>query len=371
MTLSPIPWFGPIVGESEKTALADVIDSGYINDGNVTREFEARVAALVGVRHGVAVTSGTTAISLALMGLGVGPGDEVLVPDLTFIATANAARLTGADVRLVDVEPVRFTIDPERVREAIGPKTRAIVPVDVNGRGAEYEALDEICREYGLVMVCDSAEALGSYHNGKPLGRYGAAGCFSFSANKTVSCGQGGMITTDNSNLYQRLLELKDQGRRAQGSGGNDLHPALGYNFKLTNLQSAIGLVQLERLPLRLKQAAARDARFHDGLEDLAGVDVSRLGNQEGVALQWADVLFETRADIEAVLERARIGHRPFWFPLHTQAPYLTRDEEFPVASEISKKGLWLPSHFELTEQDIERTCLAIRSVLRAEKTCF
>ena len=366
MNHQPIPWFGPIVGDDEKVALADVIDSGYINDGNVTREFERRVAAQVGVKHGVAVTSGTTAITLALMGMGIGPGDEVLVPDLTFIATANAARLSGASVKLVDVERDRFSIDPERVREAIGPNTRAIVPVDVNGRGADYQALKDICRKHDLAMVCDAAEALGSRHGGQALGAYGDAGCFSFSANKTVTCGQGGMITTDNTSLYERLLELKDQGRRAQGSGGNDLHPVMGYNFKLTNLQAAVGLVQLDRLSLRLGQARERDAKFFKLLEGISGIDVSGLdGNSESV-LQWSDALFDDSGAVEKALSEANIGCRPFWYPLHRQAPYLASPDLFPVATEISARGLWLPSHFEMTTQDIERTASVVRATTGA-----
>ena len=366
MRLSPIPWFGPIVGEEEKAALADVIDSGYINDGNVSREFERRVAEQVGVKHGVAVTSGTTAITLALMGMGIGPGDEVLVPDLTFVATANAVRLSGATVKLVDIEPERFTIDPACVLKAIGPNTRAIVPVDVNGRGADYESLVDICRDHGLVIVCDSAEALGSIYKGKALGSFGDAGCFSFSANKTVTCGQGGMVVTDNTNLFERLLELKDQGRRVQGSGGDDLHPVMGYNFKLTNLQAAVGMVQLDRLADRLIQASERDAKFCNLLKSRNGIDVSRLGVNSKCVLQWSDALFDDCGIISNALNAANIGCRPFWYPLHSQVPYQAPVELFPVASEISSKGLWLPSYFEITANEIERTVSIIDATMES-----
>ena len=212
-----IPWFRPQVGADEQARVAQVLESGYINDGEVTRAFEARVAATVGARHCVAVTSGTAAIALALMGKGIGPGDEVIVPDLTFVATANAVRLAGADVRLVDVEPLRFTLDVDKARAAVGPRTRAVVAVDVNGRGADYGALEPLCRDHGLALVCDSAEALGSQRGGRFLGTYGDAGVFSFSAPKTVTSGQGGMIATDDTALHHRLRELKDQGRRTPG----------------------------------------------------------------------------------------------------------------------------------------------------------
>src|SRR5256714_7613407 len=157
-----IPWFGPELGAPEQERVAKVIASNYINDGAVTREFERCIAERIGSRHCVAVTSGTAAISLALLALDVGPGDEVLVPDLTFVATANAARMIGANVRLIDIEPRRFTIDVEKAAKAIGPRTRAIIPVDVNGRGADYDALATLSQEKGLKIVCDAAESLGS-----------------------------------------------------------------------------------------------------------------------------------------------------------------------------------------------------------------
>ena len=187
------------------------------------------------------------------MALGIEPGDEVIVPDLTFIATANAARLAGAAVVLVDVDPHRLTLSPQAVEAAITPRTRAVVPVDVNGRGADYVALERICRDRGLVMVCDAAEALGSRYDGKPLGSYGDAACFSFSPNKTLTTGQGGMIVTKSASMADRLYELKDQGRRVRGSGGDDLHPVMGFNFKFTDLQAAVGLAQLEAFDARTR----------------------------------------------------------------------------------------------------------------------
>ena len=274
----PIPWFEPAMGEMEKDAVLAVIESNFINDGDVTQAFEERIAELIGVKHCVAVTSGTSAISLALMGLGIGPGDEVIVPDLTFIATANAVRMTGADVKLVDVEPARFTINPGRVAESIGPRTRAIVPVDVNGRGADYDALEAICAEHDVFLVCDAAEALGSRWGGRPLGGFGDAGCFSFSPNKVVTTGQGGMIATNHAELHERLLELKDQGRRRRNAGGNDRHPVMGYNFKLTNLQAAIGIAQLERLPQRLAQARVRDQWYWESLHNRPGINTTGRG---------------------------------------------------------------------------------------------
>jgi len=356
-----IPWFYPQVGEREQERVAAVVASGYINDGNVAREFESRIAELVGVNHCVAVTSGTVAIALSLMGLGVGPGDEVIIPDLTFIATANAVSLAGADVRLVDVEPLRFTLDVEKARSAIGPRTKAVVPVDVNGRGADYYALAALCAEHNLFLVCDAAEALGSSYRGRQLGSFGDAGCFSFSANKTVSSGQGGMIATNSEDLYFRLRELKDQGRRCGGTGGDDLHPVIGFNFKYTNLQAAVGVAQLERLEQRIAHFQERDSWYRDLLSDCPGIRFPYRPNWDGEVLQWTDVLCDNRPRVQTALRERGIDSRAFWFPLHRQKPYEASNKDFDTTIEVSRDGLWLPSSFDLTYEQARMVADVVR----------
>ncbi len=360
MTIENIPWFLPEVDSRETQALAKVIETGYLNDGNVTREFEKRIADLVGVKHCVAVTSGTAAISLSLLALGIGPGDEVIVPAFTFIATANAVRMTGAEVKLVDIESKRLTLDLELVRQSITPRTKAIVPVDVNGRGANYQDLIQICRDNGLALVTDSAEALGSHWNNQPLGSFGDAGCFSFSPNKTVTTGQGGMITTNSDRVHEILRELKDQGRRVQGSGGDDRHPVLGFNFKLTNLQAAVGLAQLDRLHERLRHAQQRDDWYRAFLKDCKHIAFPESADGQGEICQWTDILTEHKEKISNALQAKNIGSRNFWFPLHWQKTYACAKNMFPVANEISQKGLWLPSSFSLTETQAKVVCSTI-----------
>ena len=357
-----IPWFAPEMTGAELDLLKAVLDSGFVNDGPVTRRFEAEIARIAGRRHAVAVTSGTIAIACALMALGVGAGDEVLVPDFTFIATANAVTLTGATPVLVDIEPERFAIDPESAAQAITPRTRAIVTVDVNGRGAAYDVLMPLCAEHGLLLVTDSAEGLGSRFAGRPLGSFGDAGCFSFSASKFVTTGQGGVVVTDDEATYRRLLEIKDQGRPVRGTGGDDAHPTLGFNFKYTDLQAAVGLAQLGAMEARVAGARARDARYQELLGNVSGL---RLGpNSDDEARLWADILVEDRAPVEAALEEAGIGFRNFWHPLHTQAPYRDPTGPFPAADAVSRQGMWLPSHFDIAPAHIERTCEVIRNAV-------
>jgi perosamine synthetase len=361
-----IPWFGPELGAPERERVAAVIASNYINDGGVAREFERQIAERIGVGYCVAVTSGTAAISLALLALDIGPEDEVLVPDLTFVATANAARMIGAKVKLVDVERRRFTIDVGKAAAAIGPHTRAIIPVDVNGRGVDYDALCALAQAKDLRIVCDAAEGLGSKYRGRTLGTFGDAACFSFSASKTVTSGQGGMVATNSERVYFRLRELKDQGRRHGGTGGDDLHPVVGYNFKYTNLQAAIGLAQLERFEQRIAHFAERDSWYRELLSDCPGITFPPQPNWQGEVLQWTDVLCSNRSLVQDALRDAGIDARAFWLPVHRQEPYKATDSEYPNSIEISERGLWLPSSFSLTRSQAELVSQVVRNALES-----
>jgi perosamine synthetase len=358
-----IDWFGPEMTGGELSRLKDVIDRNYVNDGPLSREFERQIAKRFDVAHAVVVANGTSAITLALMACGIGPGDEVIVPDLTFIATANAARLAGATVVLADVNPTRLTLTLETVKPLISPRTRAIVPVDVNGRAADYRRLEPFCREHGLKLVCDSCEALGSYFDGRALGSFGDAGCLSFSPNKTVTSGQGGMVLTNDGTIHGSLLELKDQGRRHRGTGGDDLHPVMGYNFKFTDLQAAVGLAQLEVLEQRLNKARIRDDWYRHALDGLPGVQFPDM-DEPGEVRQWSDVLLDRRDDVRKELNRRQIDARPYWLPIHRQNPYLTSDTGFATTCNISARALWLPSGFKLTEADVGRVADGIRAAI-------
>jgi perosamine synthetase len=359
-----LQWFTPEMGDDERALVLDVLRSNYLNEGDVVTQFENEVAKLCNVKFAVATTSGTAAISLALMGYGIGLGDEVIVPNFTFIATANAVRLTGADVCLVDINPDRLTIDPEQVRASINRNTRAVIAVDVNGRGAEYDQLLEICKKFNLRLITDSAEAFGSSWQKQLIGSIGDAGCFSFSAAKTISTGQGGMVTTNDEALHNRIRELKDQGRRFRGSGGDDLHPVLGFNFKYTNLQAAIGIGQLGRLKKRLQGFKNRDNFYSDRLKDLPDIEFPVNHNDLGEYRQWTDVLISSRPKVCKALDRFHLGNRAFWFPLHTQIPYQDQQGNFENSIRVSQQGLWLPSGFSITEEDIDFVCSVIRKAV-------
>ena len=358
-----IPWFQPETDSEEKNYILEVLASNYLNEGEWTTRFEEAVKNALGIDYAVGVTSGTAAIALSLMAAGIGPGDEVIVPDLTFIATANAVRLTGASVKLVDIEPRRLTLDPDLVKKTLTKKTKAIVPVDVNGRGAAYDFFESFCKEKGLILVCDAAEALGSSYRGRKLGTFGDAAAFSFSSNKTVTTGQGGMIVTRNREIYEKAVALKDQGRPRRGTGGNDLHPFLGFNFKLTNLQSAIGLAQMKKLEARLKKAQWRDRLYREQWKEIPGLHFFDDG-EAGEFRQWTDCLVDAPELLESELAKISYGYRRFWFPLHTQEPYRSSDESLKISTSISKKGFWLASSFSLELDDIVSTARHLRNRL-------
>ena len=209
---------------------------------------------------------------------------------------------TGADVKLVDVEPVRFGIDPDGVEAAIGPRTRALSPSTSTAAAPTMGGLEPICRAKHLALICDAAEGLGSRHAGRAIGTFGLASCFSFSANKTITAGQGGIITTDSDALHDRLRELKDQGRRHGGTGGDDLHPVMGYNFKFTDLQAAVALPQLDEIETAARgRPAARQFLCRAACQS-AGADAAAI-RRAGEVRQWTDVLIDNRAAVSAALD--------------------------------------------------------------------
>ena len=364
-----IPWWEPCLTGAEEQRLLSVLKSNYLNDGDVTTEFENRVARMFGAAHAVATTSGTTAIFLALAAAGVGAGDEVIVPDVTFIATANAVRLTGAVPVLVDVDPRTLNIDPQSAERAVTSRTKAIVPVHVSGRAADMPAILDLAARRGLSVIEDAAEALLSRSGGRQLGTIGAAGCLSFSPNKTITTGQGGMVLTNSIEMADRLRALKDQGRPVRGTGGNDLHPTLGFNFKLTNLQSAVGLAQLDALEPRVARLKEIYRLYREGLSSVPGVTLPGFDVDNGESPQWVDAVVDRRDELVAHLLAHNIHTRPFWFPIHTQAPYRSGDDRFPNALRLMPRALWLPSALSLSDDDVRTVCRRIREFYGAARS--
>jgi len=358
----PIDWWKPVLGSREKELVCEVIDSNFPNDGEYTTVFERRIADLCAVPYAVAVTSGTAAIFLGLVACGVGPDDEVLVPDITFVATANAVKLAGAKPVLVDVDPDDFCMDPACAEAAITNRTKAILPVHVSGRAAPMPALQELARKHGLRIVEDAAAALGSRAYGAALGTFGDVGCFSFTATKTITTGQGGMVITKDAFLHQRLRELKDQGRPVRGTGGADEHLSVGYNFKLTNLQAAMGLAQLEELPARLDHLRRLYTLYREELARTPRIQVLDFDLEAGESPQWIDAIVDDRDSLHNYLLAHDVYTRKYWYPVHRQPPYKCGDESFSNSTRVSYRALWLPSALTLTADDVHYVCGLIDS---------
>jgi perosamine synthetase len=354
-------FWAPRIGPSCYPLVKQVLDSAYLNEGDVATAFEQKLAGMLGVKHCVATTSGTAAIALALRACGVGHGDEVIVPDVTFIATANAVHLTGATPVLVDIDGDTLDMSPAAFEKAITPHTKAVVPVHVSGRSGRLGEILEIAKRKGLFVVEDAAEALLSKYQGRCLGSFGVAGCFSFSANKTITTGQGGAVITNDDNLRKKLQELKDQGRPVRGTGGDDLHHSVGYNFKLTNVQAAIGLSQLEELPARAARLKDIYRRYVAGLQGIANVRVLKFDVEHGESPQWVDAVVDKRDELDQYLRAHEIYGRRYWFPIHTQPAYRVSSERFPISTQLCPKALWLPSSFTLSDAQISRVCGRIR----------
>lgn len=360
-----IPWWQPQVTKKDYQFIKQALDNNFVNEGPLATQFENEIKKILGVKHAFACNSGTVAIFLALKGLGIKTGDEVLVPNITFIATANAVDLCGAKPILVDVDPTTLNISEEAILKSITPRTKAIVPVHVSGRPANMDAILKIAKDHKLFVVEDAAEAFTSQYKNKFSGTLGDAGCFSFSPNKTISTGQGGMIVTNSDELAGKIRPLKDQGRPQRGTGGDDLHNTIGYNFKFTDLQAGMGLGQLKQLKKRVARMVRNHELYIKNLGNIKDITILKADLKNGELPQWTDILTAKRDQLDAYLRENNIECRRYWHPLHRQLAYKMPDDNFPNSTKLSPQALWLPSAFTLTDKDILRVCAKIKEFFK------
>jgi len=355
-----IPLFEPWLGEEELTQITEVIKSKWIAEGEKTREFEKRIATLCGTKHAVAVSNGTVALYIGLKVLGVGEGDEVIVPDFTFIASANSVKLAGATPVFVDVDEKTFNIAPESTQRAITKRTKAIMPVHIYGQAADMDRVGEIARKYNLYIVEDAAQGIGVKFNGKPVGGFGDIGCISFYADKTMTTGEGGMILTNDDKLAEQAVLIKNQGRLRAGAY---IHPHIGYNFRLSDLQAAIGLAQLSKLSTMIEMKKRNEKLYRQGLADVKGVEFPYIDPRGYNVPFRINILIDDPEGLQKFLEREGIGSRRFFYPLHGQ-PCYNLEGEFPNAEKAYDRGLSLPSSVVLSEQQILYVCDRVRSFI-------
>jgi dTDP-4-amino-4,6-dideoxygalactose transaminase len=335
----------PDVGEPELAAVAEVFASGMLTMGPKVGEFEAGLARATGTKHALAVTSGTAALHLAVLALGLEPGDEVLVPAYTFPATGNVVALSGLRPRLVDVDPETMNIDPAKVE--VGPRTKAILPVHLFGRPARLEELPD------LLVLEDAAGALGATHRGRPCGSLGTLACFSFHPRKIVTTGEGGAVTTDDDAVADAVQQLRNHGWRTLGD-----MPHPGLNYRLSDILCAVGIPQLQRLDELL---AAR-TRVADGYsERLAHLPVLLPRADEGDVHGWQAYVIQVD-DRDLIMEALRaqgIEAQIGTYALHRLGAYADQGS-FPGADRVFERALALPFHTRLTDADLDRVAEAL-----------
>jgi len=357
-----IPVTEPLLDGNELKYVTECVLSTWVSSiGKYVTQFEEGFAAYCGVRHGIAVANGTVALHLALVTLGIGPGDEVIVPTLTFVATANAVHYTGARVVLVDSEPETWNLDPAAVAAAITPHTRAIIPVHLYGHPADMDPILALAREHSLWVIEDAAEAHGAEYQGRRAGSLGHLSCFSFYGNKIITTGEGGMVLTNDDKLAARARFLRDQ---AMPPERRYWHPEIGFNYRLTNLQAALGVAQLERIEEFIARKRAIASAYNARLADVPGLVLPpEKPWARNVYWMYSILIGQeygfSQEQVMAGLRAQGIDSRPFFHPIHTLPPYqaVAAGQSFPVAERLARQGINLPSAPTLTEAQIERIC--------------
>lgn len=357
-----IPVAAPMLQGNEKAYVLDCLESTWISStGKYIEQFEAAFAEFCGVQQALSCSNGTTALHLALMALGIGPGDEVMVPTLTFVATANAVTYCGARPVFVDAEPQTWNINPTLIEAKITPRTKGIIVVHLFGHPVDMDPIVSIAARHGLFVLEDAAQAHGAEYKGRRAGSLGDVATFSFFGNKIVSTGEGGMVVTNNNAMISTMQLLKNHGMDPQR---RYWHPIIGYNYRMTNIAAAIGLAQIEQVEWQLQRRREVASWYHEYLRDAPGM--SWQCEQAWARHAWwmFTVVMDDdcpidRHEIMGRLQERGIETRPVVYPLHTLPPYLkaAEGESFPVAERVSRCGINLPTWAGLTRENVRYVC--------------
>lgn len=369
-----IPVNEPLLNGNEKKYLLECIDTGWISsEGPFVERFESEFAAAVGREHGIAVSSGTAAIDAAIEALNFLPGDEIIVPTFTIISCVNQIARAGLIPVLVDSDPQTWNMDVSQIERKITPRTRAIMVVHIYGLPVDLDPVLDLARRYGLKIIEDAAEVIGQTYKGRPCGSFGDISVFSFYPNKHVTTGEGGMIATTDDDLAADCRGLRNlclQPRR------RFFHERLGWNWRMTNLQAAVGLAQLERLPEFLQRKRAMGNFYHKELADVPGLQLPLARTDYSSNVYWVfGIVLEDEVPFDAAeamrrLAQLGVGTRPFFWPMHWQPALqsmgLFRGERFPVAENIAQRGFYLPSGLGLMAAQQEAVVACVRKLMES-----
>ncbi len=367
-----IPVAEPVIGEEELKKVVEAVKSGWVSSkGKFIEEFEKGFAKYCGVNHGVATSNGTAALHLALAALGIGKGDEVIMPTLTFVATANAVIYCNAKPVFVDSHPDYWCMDPEQIEEKITKNTKAIIPVHLYGHPCDMDWIMDIAEDHELYVIEDCAEAHGAEYKGKKVGSFGDISCFSFYGNKIITTGEGGMCITDDEELAEKMRLLRDHGMSREK---RYWHEIVGYNYRMTNLQAAIGVAQLRKLDEFVRKKRRIAESYANGLAELAEEGLITLHPE----MPWAksvywmySILVENentnkKEDLMRFFEKNGIEVRPFFVPIHRLPIYLTINDSgnYLIAEKLAIKGMNLPSYPSIKTSEILEVIKCIKSVI-------
>lgn len=352
------PWYG----EEEKKAIQEYLDSGgWIMEFKKTREFENLICEYTKAKYCSVVSNGTVSLFIALRALGIGRGDEVIVPDYTMIATPNAVLLASAKPVLVDIDPKSMCIDINLIEKAITKKTKAVFHVSINGRAGELARLEQLCEKRGIFLLEDAAQSMGSFYKGRHLGTVGIIGSFSFSVPKIITTGQGGALVTNDDKLYKKICRIKDFGRIA---GGIDIHDELGWNFKFTDLQAVFGIEQIKKLRFRTECKKNIYGLYRKLLSDVGEIEFLDTDLKE--TTPWfADIFVPQPEKLKTYLKDKNIGTRSIYPPIHSQEIFKHAKGNFKYSAYMCNRGLWLPSSSFLKEDDVTLVCAEIKKFFK------
>ncbi|MEY4934847.1 MAG: hypothetical protein RIS64_1206 [Bacteroidota bacterium] len=352
ITYKPIIQIEPWIDHTELEQLKRVIDSTYLTEHKLTKEFEDALAHYTKSKYVIAVSNGSMALCAGLLALGIGHGDEVIVPNFTFVASSNAVLLAGAKPVFCEVDPNTFCIDVTRIEALITPRTKAIMPVHLYGQSADVPAVVAIAKKHHLKVIEDAAQAIGVLWEGEHVGLKSDLSIISFYGNKTITCGEGGVVMTQDKAIAEKVYRLKNHGRAKRGMF---IHEEIGYNFSITEMQSAIGVAQMHKLPaIILKKQAIFDKYATElaGIRELNPVEIDKRCTP---VFWFTSFLTPHRDALEKYLKSFNIQTRKFFCPLHLQPCYqgmFDENAKFPISTRIYEQGISLPSAYHLTETE-------------------
>lgn len=363
-----IPVYQPSLSGNEKKYVDECLDSSWISSkGKFIPIFEKKFAEYTGVKHAATVNNGTTALHLALIALGIGPGDEVIVPTLTYIASVNAIAYTGATPVFADSIEETWQMDPKSVEQRVTPRTKAIMAVHLYGHPCDLDPIMAVAKKNDAFLIEDCAEAFGSLYKGRHVGGFGDIATYSFFGNKTITTGEGGMVVTNDETLYDRSVHYKGQGLAKHREYWHDV---IGYNYRMTNICAAIGLAQLEQADAFISRKREIAGWYREGLKGLPAVLQNEVGDVRH-SYWMCSILAESperRDALRAALAEAGIETRPLFYPIHTMPMYSQRYHKFPVAENLGWRGINLPSWPGLTREQVDCICAAISDFYKGKK---